>query len=134
MTTGRAEDKGVAQMTKFYSRERPNSGARPAWLDAPMVALPALLILPSDKGIATPEEGHWWHVQIMLPNGRGYQWKEMTLHKEELPRLVSDWYDSPEEALAHWFGGVRPVPVMGQSSSDSVGVREIAKTSGDLGL
>lgn len=122
-------------MTKFYSHSRPNSGARPAWLDAPQVALPGLLLIPSTKGIGAFEEGKWWHVQLMLPNGRGYAWKETTVHREEISRLLKDWYESPEEALRYWFEGARPIPVSASGSvGQSVGVREIEKTSGDLGL
>lgn len=122
-------------MTKFFSPARPNSGSRPAWLDAPMVALPGLLILPSNRGIGEAEEGQWWHVQIMLPNGRGYQWREQTIERDQVSVFLSDWYNSPEHALAHWFGGARPVPVVSNSGlSDPVGAKEIAKTSGDLGL
>src|SRR5258708_7785885 len=91
-------------MTKFYSFERSNSGgARPSWLDAPMVALPQICLYPSDNDIATPGEGTQWRVQLMLPNGRGYAWREVLVHREEISRLLTDWYDDPEGALAHWF-------------------------------
>lgn len=123
-------------MTKFYSPERPLSGSRPAWHEAPQVSLPAILIYPSDLGIGEAGEGHQWHCQIMLPNGRGYSWKETTIHREDLARLLSDWYSDPEEALRHWWGA-RPIPTSVSTSAsrvESQGAREIEKTSGDLGL
>jgi len=72
----------------------------------------------------------------MLPNGKGYSWRETLLHREEIPRLLADWYEDPEGALEHYFK-VKPQATSlsnGRDQDDSLDVREISKTSGDLGL
>jgi len=77
---------------KFHDLTRPRLGnGRPAWLEANS-ALPDLILSPT-----APESS--WLCEIVLSGC----WRERVLQAEELREFLSDWRESPEEALAKWF-------------------------------
>lgn len=87
-------------MTSYDSPLRPLAGAnRPAWLDAPHIVVPSLLLTPSGPGE--------WTVQFMFPaRGRSgsFSWLSRRIDSfMELNDFLTDWWTSPEEALRKWF-------------------------------
>lgn len=86
--------------------DRPRiGGGRPAWLTAPNIVVPSLLLTPNGPGM--------WQVQFMLPNKLSqtlaFSYVARNLESgAELEVFLLDWYDSPEDALMRYFAEEPP--------------------------
>ena len=90
---------------KFYDHARPRlANGAPCWRDAPMIALPSIIIDPSE----TSPTG--FDVRVMLPLGDGgAAWAERhMLSAGVVMELMLAWADDPELAVATWFGQKSP--------------------------
>lgn len=116
----------IPKMTSFHDSSRRRIGGhsdgRSCWLAA-YAALPALHILPvAAKALV-------WDVDIILDGA----WKSIQVTIEQLPRLLLEWNDGPEEALRVWWGCEAP---SGRGSAEGAGepCQIVQADPDDLGL
>lgn len=112
--------------------DRPQTGGRPAWLTAPSIVVPSLLLTPQGPGV--------WQVQFMLPNRTSqtlaFSYVARVVEAgPELEAFLVDWYDSPEGALRRYFAEDPPTgKVWTITREDPLAEPETTSTLEDLGL
>ena len=86
-------------MTPVNDNSRTFIGGKPAWLEAPTITIPSLLLVPEGPGL--------WRVQFMFPDpakSYSFSWVgKQFAQGPELDDFLTAWEASPEETVRGYF-------------------------------
>lgn len=112
-------------MTSWYDKARPRlANKRPAWLAAGQVALPGVMLTPT-------EDRDLWEVELVLDGS----WVSVELPLAGVMHLLLEWREDPEAALMNYWGREGPArrPAETEATPAENIVTEVSSPE-DLGL
>ncbi len=118
-------------MTPFDEQRPRTPGGAPAWRDAPHLALPSLVLTP------TEHEGVW-DLKFMFPSqehSNAFHWIGGAFAMAALQEFFADWFDGPELAVMEWFKQKAPSGKVWRIAKEDPGAElETNLSAEELGL